>query len=112
MREAFRTSTDSWRFVELLYIYIQAHTQTVIDLIRHKFRIDTRLAGFVIDSRKRPIPEMRSIGPIKCFNDCGVGDEPGYFFCGRSVKADQPQEITHNPRNCAIVHSYRLRLRA
>ena len=25
---------------------------------------------------------------IKCFNDCGVGNEPGYFFCGRSVKAD------------------------
>src|SRR5689334_13880148 len=22
---------------------------------------------------------------IKYFNDCGAGDEPGYFFCGRSV---------------------------
>src|SRR6185369_10982345 len=25
---------------------------------------------------------------IKCFNDRGVWDEPGYFFCGRSVQAD------------------------
>jgi hypothetical protein len=64
MREAFRTSTASWRFVERGLIYIQAHTQTVTELIRHKVRIDTRLARFVIDRRKRPIPEMSIIGPI------------------------------------------------
>ena len=62
----FRTSTASWRCRARPVYILQADTETVTELIRHKVRIDvdTRLARFVIDRRKRPIPEMSIIGPI------------------------------------------------